>query len=153
MYALIVQNSVSQYPYSIKSLKTAYPNVSFPKDLSSDILNVHNVYLVQKTDRPAVTYEQNAVEVNPVLENGEWVQKWNVEVSSSDEISSRISHETVAVRSQRDDRLKNSDWTQMPDSPLSDASKALWATYRQSLRDMTNQSGFPFSVTYPDEPS
>ena len=142
MYALIVQNSVSQYPYSIKSLKTAYPNVSFPKDLSSDILNVHNVYLVQKTDRPAVTYEQNAVEVNPVLENGEWV-----------EISSRISHETVAVRSQRDDRLKNSDWTQMPDSPLSDASKALWATYRQSLRDMTNQSGFPFSVTYPDEPS
>jgi len=36
----------------------------------------------------------------------------------------------------RNNRLTASDWTQMPDSPLSDEKKAEWATYRQALRDL-----------------
>lgn len=42
----------------------------------------------------------------------------------------------TAVRAQRDWRLKESDWTQMPDTALSDESKALWADYRQALRNL-----------------
>lgn len=38
----------------------------------------------------------------------------------------------------RNVRLADSDWTQGADSPLSDAKKAEWATYRQALRDITN---------------
>ena len=41
-----------------------------------------------------------------------------------------------SLRLKRNDRLQKSDWTQMPDSPLSDAKKAEWATYRQELRDL-----------------
>jgi hypothetical protein len=37
----------------------------------------------------------------------------------------------------RNRKLKNSDWTQANDSPLSDTKKAEWATYRQALRDLT----------------
>tara|TARA_R100000655_G_scaffold108610_1_gene160941 strand:+ start:1007 stop:1225 length:219 start_codon:yes stop_codon:yes gene_type:complete len=37
----------------------------------------------------------------------------------------------------RNRKLKNSDWTQANDSPLSDTKKAEWATYRQTLRDLT----------------
>ncbi len=40
------------------------------------------------------------------------------------------------LRNIRDNLLKHSDWTQMPDAPLSDAKKAEWATYRQQLRDL-----------------
>ena len=40
------------------------------------------------------------------------------------------------LRQRRDPRLKISDWTQMPDSPLSDEKKTEWATYRQQLRDL-----------------
>lgn len=40
------------------------------------------------------------------------------------------------IRSKRANLLRNSDWTQMSDSPLSEAKKAEWATYRQALRDM-----------------
>ena len=43
---------------------------------------------------------------------------------------------TYMTRIRRNERLKESDWTQMPDSPLSDTKKAEWATYRQQLRDM-----------------
>jgi O-glycosyl hydrolase len=40
------------------------------------------------------------------------------------------------IRSQRANLLRNSDWTQMPDSPLSESKRAEWAVYRQALRDM-----------------
>ena len=39
-------------------------------------------------------------------------------------------------REKRDRLLKASDWTQMPDSPLSESKKAEWAAYRQALRDL-----------------
>ena len=39
--------------------------------------------------------------------------------------------------------LEASDWTQLPDSPLSDSKKAEWATYRQALRDITTHSNWP----------
>lgn len=56
-------------------------------------------------------------------------------------------------RSVRNDLLVASDWTQMPDSPLSASERAEWSTYRQSLRDVPEQSGFPDDITWPTEPS
>ena len=38
----------------------------------------------------------------------------------------------------RNRKLITSDWTQMPDAPLTDAKKTEWATYRQQLRDIPN---------------
>lgn len=42
----------------------------------------------------------------------------------------------TAVRAQRDYQLQQSDWTQMPDTPLTTEQKTLWADYRQALRDL-----------------
>lgn len=55
-------------------------------------------------------------------------------------------------RNGRNNRLSTSDWTQMPDSPLSVEQKAAWAAYRQALRDITNQEGFPQSINWPTPP-
>lgn len=49
--------------------------------------------------------------------------------------------------------LDSSDWTQMPDSPLSAEIKQTWAIYRQELRDITEQSGFPLDIEWPSAPS
>lgn len=54
------------------------------------------------------------------------------------------------IRSQRNKLLSESDWTQLPDVP--DSLKQVWATYRQALRDITAQSGFPTNVEYPTPP-
>jgi hypothetical protein len=54
-----------------------------------------------------------------------------------------------SVRQSRSDKLAECDWTQVADSPVD---KAVWATYRQALRDITTQDGFPWSVTWPDAP-
>lgn len=53
------------------------------------------------------------------------------------------------VRAERDARLAACDWTQLPDVPL--ATKAAWATYRQALRDLTQQAD-PFHLTWPTPP-
>ena len=53
------------------------------------------------------------------------------------------------VRRSRTEKLKDCDWTQIADST---ADKAVWATYRQALRDITTQSGFPWTITWPTQP-
>jgi len=54
-----------------------------------------------------------------------------------------------SVRQTRGDKLKDSDWTQVADAPVN---KAAWATYRQALRDVTGQQGFPWTIQWPEMP-
>lgn len=60
--------------------------------------------------------------------------------------------DATAIRLDRTNRLSKCDWTQFSDGPLSSSKKTAWATYRQALRDITKQSGFPGTITWPTEP-
>ena len=60
---------------------------------------------------------------------------------------------SIHARSERDGFLQVSDWTQMPDSQLSAEKKAEWASYRQALRDVPQQAGFPNNITWPTKPA
>ena len=53
------------------------------------------------------------------------------------------------VRAERNQLLAASDWTQVADAPVD---QAAWATYRQALRDLTEQVGFPETVNWPIKP-
>ena len=53
------------------------------------------------------------------------------------------------VRASRTQLLKDCDWTQIADST---ADKTVWATYRQQLRDITGQAGFPWTIVWPTQP-
>lgn len=55
----------------------------------------------------------------------------------------------ATVRQDRNFRLSRSDWTQLADSPLNEQQKNLAATYRQQLRDITEQSD-PFNIVWPE---
>jgi hypothetical protein len=57
----------------------------------------------------------------------------------------------IEKKAERSDRLRDCDWTQMPDSPLSTAQRSSWALYRQALRDMPALPGFP-DVAWPVPP-
>jgi hypothetical protein len=57
------------------------------------------------------------------------------------------------VINKRNKLLYASDWTQIPNNPLITEQQAAWATYRQELRDITLQSGYPFNVIWPTPPS
>ena len=73
---------------------------------------------------------------------------WTVRDWTADELT-RLARN---ARYDRDEKLSESDWTQLPDSPLDSTIKASWATYRTALRDVTGQSGFPTDITWPTAP-
>lgn len=60
------------------------------------------------------------------------------------------SRQENVIKDKRNKLLDASDWTQMPDVPQE--TKEKWATYRQELRDITEQEGYPFNVTFPQKP-
>jgi hypothetical protein len=49
--------------------------------------------------------------------------------------------------------LLDSDWTQLPNGPFTSEQQTAWATYRQALRDITEQAGYPLNVTWPQKPT
>jgi hypothetical protein len=59
----------------------------------------------------------------------------------------------VVARRRRRERLDASDWTQLPDAPLSQEQRALWAAYRQALRDVPQQQNFPAEIVWPVPPT
>ena len=61
----------------------------------------------------------------------------------------RDAEQAANVRNQRTQLLKDCDWTQIADSTTD---KTAWATYRQALRDITTQAGFPWTITWPESP-
>lgn len=59
----------------------------------------------------------------------------------------------MQIRAQRNSLLTLCDWTQLPDAPLTEEQKQAWAEYRQALRDVPEQPGFPENVVWPSTPS
>jgi hypothetical protein len=58
-----------------------------------------------------------------------------------------------AIRMQRDQRLRQSDWTMLPDAPLSEVQRSAWATYRTALRDVPQENSDPAGIVWPDAPA
>lgn len=61
-------------------------------------------------------------------------------------------NQSIKVKEERNRLLYESDWTQIPNNPLTTEKQAEWALYRQYLRDISNQSGYPFNVVWPTKP-
>ncbi|MFN9898653.1 MAG: tail fiber assembly protein, partial [bacterium] len=93
--------------------------------------------------------------------DGKWYTKYILgpvfvdtdEISAADQEAAykaqRDAQQATAVRQDRNRKMAESDWTQLPDSPVD---KAVWATYRQALRDVPVQAGFPWNVDWPTQP-
>jgi len=90
--------------------------------------------------------------------DGKWYTKYVLgpiftgETAVADEAAYKAikdAEQATNVRNSRTEMLKDCDWTQLADST---ADKTAWATYRQALRDVTTQTGFPWTVTWPTQP-
>lgn len=149
MYALLDNNSISAYPYSLERLRADNPATSFPLSMSEEELLDWSVVPVQPAQRPEVNHTMNVIELSPVCVDGSWHQVWATEPAAPDQIAERTDRQASAVRATRTRRLSDCDWTQLPDAPVDPAA---WATYRQALRDITSQSGFPWEVEWPLAP-
>jgi len=128
--------------YSIGQLRRDNPNTSFPKSPSDALLAVWDVYPYTVQDQPTVDYMTQTLTQTALAQvNGAWTQGWEVSNLSVEDAGRNI-------RNQRDNILQQTDWMALSDNTMTPA----WASYRQALRDITAQEGFPFSVDWPAKP-
>ncbi len=133
--------------YTLAQLRSDNPNTAFPESMPSNVLAAYDVYEYIISDKPAYNADTQYLTAASFVQgsDGNWSRGWVV-----NNLSQSAAEENV--RATRNDLLSESDWTALSDSPLSDADKTLWETYRTNLRNLTDQDGFPFSVTYPTKP-
>lgn len=144
-YALVSNSQIIEYPVYEGDIRAQFPNTSFPIPFDPPAGYVR----VEDTVPPNANWDQSVVEDLPQFKQGKLVRVWNVIDASASEIAERTGSQASAIRIERNSRLAATDWTQLPDSPV-DASA--WTVYRQALRDITAQDGFPWTVTWPTEP-
>jgi len=147
----ITSGNVDTYPYSVGQLRRDNPNTSFPKRIPDDMLADWGVYPVVYTDLPSIDDRTQKVEqeATPSLFAGAWTVGWTTSDKTAEEVQEYDDNQAASVRSERDGLLAQSDWTQVADAPV-DAT--VWATYRQALRDITDQAGFPNDINWPTQP-
>jgi hypothetical protein len=144
-----------------QGFRAMHPNISMPQQLTEATLNDFGADVVfegpQATGGTVYQYSQRSgVEQ---LE-GKWYTKYILgpvftdgETTAAEQEAAykaaKDAEQAASVRADRTKRLADSDWTQLADST---ANKETWATYRQALRDITSQAGFPWTITWPDAP-
>ena len=135
-----VTNGTPQY-YTLGQLRRDNPQTSFPRSVSESLLAQYGIYPVTLTPAPTVNplteFSTEAIE----QVDGVWCQVWSV---------AQLPPETAShhVRDHRNNLISETDWMALSDSTLTED----WALYRQALRDITSQAGFPYDVEWPAKP-
>ena len=153
---------------TISQFKASYPNTSFPKVITADILDGFGYDPVLNGAEATVTAPYGVSTRDGVEQiDGQWFTRFvagpvftdttddegNVTTAADNEAAYRAQVDADAakrVRAERDQKLADTDWTQLADST---ANATAWGTYRAALRDLPTTEGFPHNVTWPTEPS
>ena len=142
--------------------RALHPNTGFPSQLNEQIINDFGGDVVfegpQATGGNHYQYSQRqGIE----LVDGKWFTKYvlgpiftdNEEATAVEQENAykaaKDAEQAKAIRTQRNQLLAESDWTQLADAPVD---KTIWAVKRQALRDISLQDGFPFDLVWPDAP-
>lgn len=158
MYAKIKNNVLIKYPYGYDELQLDNPYTNFNGlDLIESFKNTDEnisgaeLVLIKYINEPIYDIKTQKLfqDSIPSFNGVDWVISYNVISKSSEEIAELNLKKELEIRTERNNKLTASDWTQVSDSPVD---KALWATYRQALRDITSQENFPWNIDWPETP-
>lgn len=153
MFALIENGAVSKWPLNFSDIRKLFPNVSFTIPVDDSELLPFDIVSVVNTPPPSFDFKtQRVVEVLPVFSSGVWEQAWAVESLTPEEQVELFNAQAASVRAERNQRLAECDWTQLADSPLDADAKLAWQLYRETLRMVPEQAGFPWNVEWPPVP-
>ncbi len=135
-------------------------NTSFPSQWSVELVEELGLDPVFETPAPTVTRYQTAYKDGVEQVAGKWAWKWSIGPVFTDNEEATAAEQQAAyvakidadaakgVRTTRDAKLAETDWTALSDVTMSPE----MAAYRQALRDVPAQSGFPHEITWPNKP-
>ena len=134
-----------------------HPNVSFPEILDQNALDYANVSVIVEVPMPSCTHLQRVDFDGYQLIDGRWTETWSVHNKYDDPEeqaaleADSIRAEWYSVRMLRDQLLKDTDYTDLPNIPITQDCRNNFIMYRQQLRDITDQSD-PFNIIWPEIP-
>jgi hypothetical protein len=158
MYAEVKNGAVVTFPYDYDTLVQKNPHTKFGQtDLLSMYsgteanLNGHELVRVTELDAPTFDKQTQKLVQNsaPALANSVWSLGWAVQALTQAEQDAQNTAQAKSVRQSRDQKLAETDWSQGKD--IADSVSATYTTYRQALRDVPAQSGFPWNVQWPTQ--
>jgi hypothetical protein len=138
--------------------RMAYSNVSFPPTLDQNALDFANVSRVVEVPEPSCTPLQRVDFDGIQLIDGQWTEVWSIHNKYDDPaeqaawVEEYIQSEWNCVREERKRLLRESDYTDLPNTPITAQCRNNFLTYRQALRDVTTQSD-PFNIVWPEIPT
>jgi len=141
------------HPVTEENLRQLFPALELPAVLTPELVEPLGFGLYAASRAPEITapYER-LIEAPPARDAaGVWRQVWQIIPMSAAERAEADAEAARLLRRERDYRLARSDYTQLPDAPCEDP--MAWAAYRQALRDLPAQAGFPQQVTWPTPPA
>lgn len=170
MHVKLTNGQPDQFPYTIGQFRRDNPQTSFPRQIPNTILRRYAVYEVTELEKPSYdplvqtlvrgtptrevlrmkteadctdpdTGEVDTDQVGQPLYGSEWEVTYTVQ--NMEQATAEVN-----VRAKRDGLLQETDWMALSDVTMSDSITA----YRQALRDIPSQAGFPFNVTWPTKP-
>jgi hypothetical protein len=129
-------------------IRGMYANTSFPKTWSPELVEELGLDVVFESPTPTTTVYQTAFKDGVEQVAGKWVWKWSISEMDDDAKAAKDAEVAKNVRTTRDAKLAETDWTALSDVTMSPE----MAAYRQALRDVPSQESFPHNVIWPEKP-
>jgi hypothetical protein len=130
-----------------------YANTSFPKTWSPELVEELGLDVVFESPTPTTTVYQTAFKDGVEQDaQGRWVWKWSISEMDDDAKAAKDAEAAKGVRTTRDKLSAETDWIVIKNLELNQNVPGIWEVYRQNLRDVPAQAGFPHNVTWPTKP-
>lgn len=145
-YAKIENGAVSKYPYRVADMREDFPNVDFSGGLTEEVLAACSAVEVKMGELPKHGASTHIFTTKVEL---------NEDGTATAVVTAKRRHPEEAagnLRRSRDLLLKQTDWVVTRAAERREPVPEDYAAYRQALRDITKQDGFPFDAQWPKEP-
>ena len=136
------------YEGELRSYLKANDGPSY-NQLTPEVMEAIGVDPVLEGPQAQPTRYQTAFQNGVEQIDGQWFTKYSVSDMDAEAIAAKDAEQANSVRASRNEKIKDCDWTQVADATVD---KAAWATYRQALRDVTQQAEFPWTIDWPTNP-
>ena len=146
-YIRVENNTVVGNP---RELPISYNNISNFNLLDNAGLKLHG-WFPYRIVYAHVTDDLLLDNSDIVIEENEVVEYQKTRPKTQNEFNMEIQSNWISIRNIRNQKLLESDWTQLADAPFTSIKKEEWKQYRQALRDITLQES-PFSINWPIKP-
>ena len=128
--------------------RAMFPNTGFPAQLTAEIISEFGGDVVLEGPQAQPTRYQVAYRDGVQQIKGQWFTKYSVADMEQEAKNALDAQQAASQRQQRNQKLSETDWRFCSDLTPSQE----WKDYRQALRDVPSQPGFPWDIQWPAQP-